>query len=187
MKELFGQRLREQRQNQGLTMEQLAEKANLSTNFIGAIERGLKEPSLSTLISILNALDIPADVLLRDYVGTASHVTDEEICKRLEGLTPIQKFLSTPSAGRATAAERPPLLDIIFLSTPSAGRATSCPCTRSRHPDYFYPRPPRGGRPVRNSPQLPSAHISIHALREEGDGFTQELVCEELNFYPRPP
>lgn len=72
-------------------MEQLAEKANLSTNFIGAIERGLKEPSLSTLISILNALDIPADVLLRDYVGTASHVTDEEICKRLEGLTPIQK------------------------------------------------------------------------------------------------
>lgn len=91
MKELFGQRLREQRQNQGLTMEQLAEKANLSTNFIGAIERGLKEPSLSTLISILNALDIPADVLLRDYVGTASHVTDEEICKRLEGLTPIQK------------------------------------------------------------------------------------------------
>lgn len=32
MKELFGQRLREQRQNQGLTMEQLAEKANLSTN-----------------------------------------------------------------------------------------------------------------------------------------------------------
>lgn len=91
MKELFGQRLREQRQNQGLTMEQHAEKANLSTNFIGAIERGLKEPSLSTLISILNALDIPADVLLRDYVGTASHVTDEEICKRLEGLTPIQK------------------------------------------------------------------------------------------------
>ena len=71
MKELFGQRLREQRQNQGLTMEQLAEKANLSTN--------------------LNALDIPADVLLRDYVGTASHVTDDEICKRLEGLTPIQK------------------------------------------------------------------------------------------------
>ena len=90
MKELFGQRLREQRQNQGLTMEQLAEKANLSSNFIGAIERGLKEPSLS-LISILNALDVPADVLLRDYVGTASHVTDDEICKRLEGLTPIQK------------------------------------------------------------------------------------------------
>ena len=98
MKELFGQRLREQRQTQGLTMEQLAEKANLSPNFIGAIERGLKEPSLSTLISILNALDVPADVLLRDYVGTASHVNDDEIRKRLEGLTPIQKK-GTRSAG----------------------------------------------------------------------------------------
>ena len=91
MKELFGQRLREQRQNQGLTMEQLAEKANLCTTFIGAIQRRPTEPSLSTLISILNALDIPADVLLRDYVGTASHVTDDEIRKRLDGLTPIQK------------------------------------------------------------------------------------------------
>ena len=72
MKELFGQRLQEQRQNQGLTMEQLAEKANLSSNFIGAIERGLKEPSLSTLISILNALDVPADVLLRDSQAAGS-------------------------------------------------------------------------------------------------------------------
>ena len=91
MKELFGQRLREQRQKQGLTLERLAEKANLSSNFVGAIERGLKEPSLSTLISILNALDVPADILLRDYVSTASHVTDDEIRKRLEGLTPMQK------------------------------------------------------------------------------------------------
>ena len=99
MKELFGQRLQEQQQNQGLTMEQLAEKANLSSNFIGAIERGLKEPSLSTLISILNALDVPADVLLRDYVGTASHVTDDEIRKRLEGLTPIQKKAALSIAG----------------------------------------------------------------------------------------
>ena len=34
---------------------------------------------------------------------------------------------------------------------------------------YFYPRPPRGGRrrPLRLHP--PHTHISIHALREEGD------------------
>ena len=130
--------------------------------------------------------------------------------KRLEGLTPIQKFLSTPSAGRATAAERPPLLDIIFLSTPSAGRATSCPCTRSRHPDYFYPRPPRGGRPVTLGCSHIRVMISIHALREEGDlfslsacgrrtsflstpsarratGWDAEPPRRERNFYPRPP
>ena len=35
MKELFGQRLREQRLKQNLTLEQLAEKANLSPNYVG--------------------------------------------------------------------------------------------------------------------------------------------------------
>lgn len=91
MKELFGQRLREQRTKQNLTIEQLAEKSNPSANYVGAIERGEKEPSLSTIVNLLNALSIPADVLLRDLVNTASHVTDDEISGKLEGLTPMQK------------------------------------------------------------------------------------------------
>lgn len=37
MKELFGQRLREQRLKQNLTLEQLAEKANLSPNYVGMV------------------------------------------------------------------------------------------------------------------------------------------------------
>jgi len=61
MKELFGQRLREQRLKQNLTLEQLAEKANLSSNFVGMVERGLKEPSLSTIVKLLNGLNVSAD------------------------------------------------------------------------------------------------------------------------------
>ena len=80
MKELFGQRLREQRLKHHLTLEQVAEKADLSANYIGMVERGLKEPGLATIVKILNAL-----------VPSASHVTDDEISKRLEGLTPMQK------------------------------------------------------------------------------------------------
>ena len=34
---------------------------------------------------------------------------------------------------------------------------------------YFYPRPPRGGRPSRCLAYRPYIPISIHALREEGD------------------
>lgn len=37
------------------------------------------------------ALNISADELLCDLVPSASHVTDDEISKRLEGLTPMQK------------------------------------------------------------------------------------------------
>ena len=36
-------------------------------------------------------------------------------------------------------------------------------------PRYFYPRPPRGGRPARKIAAVNAYHISIHALREEGD------------------
>ena len=38
-----------------------------------------------------DALNISADELLCDLVPSASHVTDDEISKRLEGLTPMQK------------------------------------------------------------------------------------------------
>ena len=102
--------------------------------------------------------------------------------------TLLSKFLSTPSARRATCAYR------------------ATPCWRS----HFYPRPPRGGRPQhlhihpprsREFLSTPSARrattntfrpspvgaISIHALREEGDSDSsaRKRPCE--NFYPRPP
>ena len=68
-----------------------SKKADLSANYIGMVERGLKEPGLATIVKILNALNISADELLCDLVPSASHVTDDEISKRLEGLTPMQK------------------------------------------------------------------------------------------------
>ena len=43
-----------------------------------------------------------------------------------------------------------------------------CLCVR---PADFYPRPPRGGRPISLSKSNIWSDISIHALREEGDLF----------------
>ena len=145
-------------------------------------------------------------------------------------------FLSTPSARRATRNYVAPRLTELFLSTPSARRATFFDCqqdevirisihalreegdraadTYRRQYHDFYPRPPRGGRPLADEQiaaineflstpsarratfvchllillciflSTPSARratrqqhlhrddraISIHALREEGDG-----------------
>ena len=39
---------------------------------------------------------------------------------------------------------------------------------------YFYPRPPRGGRPTELLFTAAAEEISIHALREEGD---RRLIC----------
>ena len=56
-----------------------------------------------------------------------------------------------------------------FLSTPSARRATRFSRQAVMFGSNFYPRPPRGGRLPCIETLLCVASISIHALREEGD------------------
>ena len=74
-----------------------------------------------------------------------------------------------------------------FLSTPSARRATRLPRKPSPADCYFYPRPPRGGRLTAAAEVLAAPAISIHALREEGDKLTRASSTAKSNFYPRPP
>ena len=74
-----------------------------------------------------------------------------------------------------------------FLSTPSARRATQRGPEVNLPMSDFYPRPPRGGRPNRVSGKMRSNAISIHALREEGDLETGRSGTALLHFYPRPP
>ena len=75
----------------------------------------------------------------------------------------------------------------LFLSTPSARRATCSSSTCIRPPKDFYPRPPRGGRPGPFRWPFSMPGISIHALREEGDGRSGNRAFAFTNFYPRPP
>ena len=91
MESLFGQRVREQRKANGWTLEQFAEKAGLSPNYVGDIERGKKSPSLETFIRIVEVLGVSADALIRDSVASASHVADDELSNKLSQLTPKQK------------------------------------------------------------------------------------------------
>ena len=56
-----------------------------------------------------------------------------------------------------------------FLSTPSARRATPLMSTYRPSSFNFYPRPPRGGRRHISRCRWAVSFISIHALREEGD------------------
>ena len=74
-----------------------------------------------------------------------------------------------------------------FLSTPSARRATCSFAVCFQGHDYFYPRPPRGGRPNVWSNYNEYDQISIHALREEGDKSPFACMNGFCNFYPRPP
>ena len=59
-----------------------------------------------------------------------------------------RRFLSTPSARRATTAAVGYDDDYEFLSTPSARRATLSSLNTGTGGADFYPRPPRGGRRI---------------------------------------
>lgn len=87
----FGLRLRGFRKKKGLTIEQLAERVGLSTNYLGDVERGKKLPSMATLIRIVNVLDISADELLKDDVNCADYLVDAEISARMANLTQRQR------------------------------------------------------------------------------------------------
>ena len=84
----------------------------------------------------------------------------------------------SPAAGVRRAAR--------FLSTPSARRATPTATPSTTASRYFYPRPPRGGRPPRCRWFSWVRGISIHALREEGDNKPKTDATRVLPFLSTP-
>jgi len=89
-KYLLGKRIREQREAQNLNQEQFAELVGIGNIHLSEIERGKKNPSMDAFIRIVNALDIPADYLLRYEVKTAKTVILNEITEKMKDLTPGQ-------------------------------------------------------------------------------------------------
>ena len=80
-------------------------------------------------------------------------------------ITPFGIFLSTPSARRATRLARRKESDEELISIHALREEgdTSRTSKRPRNP-YFYPRPPRGGRPLK-----------------------RRCLRSDMHFYPRPP
>lgn len=68
----LGQRIREERQKLNLTQEKLSEAINVSSAYIGQIERGERCPTLETLIKLSNCLGASIDYLLRESIEPSS-------------------------------------------------------------------------------------------------------------------
>ena len=83
----IGKNIRKYRLAKKLRQEDLAEKAGLSANYIGMVERGEKIPSLETFITILNALDVSADMVLADVVSTGYIVKNSMLNEKLSKLS----------------------------------------------------------------------------------------------------
>jgi len=61
LKEIFGANVRHYRKDAGLTQADLAEKADLSLEMIGKIERGAASPSFETIMQLSGVLNVAPD------------------------------------------------------------------------------------------------------------------------------
>ena len=60
----FGKHLRKLREGKGLTQEELSNRSGLAFSQIGRFERGIRSPTLSTILSLSFGLNVhPKDLL----------------------------------------------------------------------------------------------------------------------------
>ena len=61
---VFGQVLREQRISRDLSQEQLALAADFDRTFVSQMDRGIRQPTITTLIKLAGALGIQPSTLI---------------------------------------------------------------------------------------------------------------------------
>lgn len=58
LEQAFGQTLREFRKKEKLSQEKLAQESNLDRTYVSLLERGLRQPSITTVFQLSKALHV---------------------------------------------------------------------------------------------------------------------------------
>ncbi len=69
---LLGNRIQKIRMSKKMTQEELAQSTGISTHYISDIERGLKKPTILTLIKIIDSLQSTPNEVLCDITNNDS-------------------------------------------------------------------------------------------------------------------
>ncbi len=75
----IGQRLRQRRQELGLTRERMSELADIGTGYYGQLEVGTSQMSIDTLIKLARSMHLPMEYIIfgeTDVSGNPSAVMD---------------------------------------------------------------------------------------------------------------
>lgn len=81
----IGQRIKRMRKARGLSQENLAEFAEISTVHMSHIETGKTKLSLPVIVAIADALEVRVDSLLYDEPRSGVSIAVDEIAALLEG------------------------------------------------------------------------------------------------------
>ena len=97
----MGARLKQLRHARRLTQEQLAERAGLSYKFLGELERGRGNPTLTTLAALSEALGVHLVDLLAPIVDRPRLTPRQasQVREALVSLETLVEWAAPPSAG----------------------------------------------------------------------------------------
>ena len=102
-----GARLKQLRLARKLTQERLAEAAGLSYKFVGEIERGMANPTLSTLEALAVALQVNISDFLSDE-GRPDRISARDASLVREALDSIEAVLAKRTPPSSTVRYRVP-------------------------------------------------------------------------------
>lgn len=86
----IGMRIKIARIKAKITQETLAERSGVSTVHISNIENGNSKMSISSIVSIANALSVSVDELLCDNIVCSNHVYNKEAQEILADCSPYE-------------------------------------------------------------------------------------------------
>ncbi|MDV6374163.1 helix-turn-helix domain-containing protein [Deinococcus arenicola] len=70
---LFGRRLRAERHAKGLTLEDVAESADMNWSYIAQVERGTRNVGIDNMAALASAVNVQLAFLLQDGDEHAKH------------------------------------------------------------------------------------------------------------------
>lgn len=104
----FGTEVRRIRKLRGLSIEDLAERAQLSANYIGGIEMNRRDPSISTVHAIAKGLGVSIAELFQETPESLSP-TALQMGRAFERIRPnLQEAISTLVVLMANGGGQPP-------------------------------------------------------------------------------
>ena len=86
-----GKRIKQRREQLGLTQEQFAEKLGVATNYISTIDRGASFPRYEKLVAIINALGTSADAIFCDVVTQSLEYKSYMLLDKMRDLPPEEQ------------------------------------------------------------------------------------------------
>ncbi|MCD7772259.1 MAG: helix-turn-helix domain-containing protein [Oscillospiraceae bacterium] len=94
----FGHRIGYLRRQKGFSQEELAERANLSREFISMIENNKTRLGVDSLVNIANSLGVSADDILVDCLEHSASTADSELHRLLLDCNETEEFILTQMA-----------------------------------------------------------------------------------------